>query len=521
MTDNSDKTILIIDDDLTIRKLISFNLRRKDYQVLEAGGASDGFAYLENSKVDLVLCDVGMEEMDGFAFCQKVRDIEKYRVLPFIFVTAKSSLEDKEKAMRVGSDDIVTKPFNVQELLIKIQALLRRADIYKTYGAKKSIEKNAMEATPRILLVDDDVSLVKLFQYNLTRAGFECMTANSVAEAMAGIKKNVPDIIISDIMMPKQDGYEFRRLLQEDPELKSIPFIFLTSKGNEDDILDGYNLGITDYVIKTQGPRVVVAKVTAIIKSLGKERQRVVSELHRAADTMRVKVVPDEAPAFAGCTIGQWHLPFQGVPGGDFIDYVQLDENNLAVVLGDVMGKRWGAWYFAIAYAGYVRSAIRMTLQNTKEYTPKEILETVNNSVYQDAKISEVFATLSVVVLNTKERTLRYAGAGDLPIIYREGGSRSARQISSKGMLLGFSAEGHFEDQVTELHSGDVIVLITDGVIESRNSDGIPLGTDNFIRLVNSIPPIGDPASYLTQQLNAFTGNKFEDDISLIAIRID
>lgn len=521
MSDNSDKTILIIDDDLTVRKLISFNLRKKGYQVLEAGGPGEGFTFLDTSKVDLVLCDVGMEEMDGFTFCQKVREIEKYRVMPFIFVTAKSSLEDKETAMRVGGDDIITKPFDVQELLIKMQALLRRADIYKTYGAKKSMEKSVAEETPCILLVDDDISLVKLFQYNLTRAGFECMTANSVAEAMEVIKKNVPDIIISDIMMPKQDGYEFRRLLQEDPELKSIPFIFLTSKGNEDDILDGYNLGITDYVIKTQGPRVVVAKVTAIIKSLGKERQRVVSELHRAADNMRVKVVPDEAPVFAGCVINHWHLPFKGVPGGDFIDYVQLDENNLAVVLGDVMGKRWGAWYFAIAYAGYVRSAIRMTLQNSKEYTPKEILETVNKSVYQDAKISEVFATLSVVVINTKERTLRYAGAGDLPIIYREGGSRTARQITSKGMLLGFSAEGYFEDQVAELHSGDVIVLLTDGVIESRNSDGNPLGTDNFVRLVSSIPPQGDPVNYLMQQLTAFTGNKFEDDISLIAIRID
>ena len=521
MADNSEKTILIIDDDLTVRKLLSFHLKKKEYSVLEAGGASEGFSFLDNEKVDLVLCDVGMDEMDGFTFCQKVRENEKYRVLPFIFVTAKSTIEDKEEALRVGGDDIITKPFEVQELLLKVQALIRRADIYKTYGAKKSIEKNVVEETPRILLVDDDVSLVKLFQYNLTKAGFECFTANSAEEAMLVAKKNIPDIIISDIMMPKHDGYQFRKMLMEDNDLKAIPFIFLTSKGSEDDILDGYDLGITDYVLKTAGPRVVVAKVSAIIKSLGKERQRVVSELHKAADTMRVKVVPDSAPSFPGFLINHWHSPFKGVPGGDFIDYFQLDEHNLAVILGDVMGKRWGAWYFAIAYAGYVRSAIRMTLQNSKEYTPKEILETVNNSVYQDAKISEVFATLSILMINSKDKTLRYAGAGDLPIIYKEGNSRSARQISSNGMLLGFAPDGTFEDQIINLNPQDIIVLITDGLIESRNSEGTPLGTDNFVRLVGSIPPNAEPTNYLMEQLNTFTGGKYEDDISLITIKVD
>ncbi|MCE1189636.1 MAG: response regulator [Ignavibacteria bacterium] len=521
MSENSDKTILIIDDDLTVRKLLSFHLRKKDYHVLEAGGSEEGFSYLNSERVDLVLCDVNMDGMDGFTFCQKVRQNEKHRVLPFIFVTAKSSLEDKETAMKVGGDDIITKPFDVQELLLKVQALVRRADIYKAYAAKKNIEYAVAEETPKILLVDDDISLSRLFQYNLKKAGFECQVANGAEEALEMAKKSMPDIIISDIMMPKHDGFEFRRMILEDSDLKSIPFIFLTSKGGEDDILEGYDLGITDYVLKTAGPRVVVAKVSAIIKSLGKERQRVVSELHKAADTMRVKVVPDSAPSFPGFVVKHWHMPFKGIPGGDFIDYFVMDDNNLAVVLGDVMGKRWGAWYFAIAYAGYVRTAIRMVLQTSKEYTPKEILEQVNTSIYQDAKISEVFATLSVLLINNKTKTLRYAGAGDLPIIYKEASTGQARQISSSGMLLGFSADGFFEDQVINLQPGDIIGLITDGLIESRNPEGEALGTDNLIKLISSMPDSTDPLQFLQTNLTTFTGGKFEDDISLITIKVD
>lgn len=519
MINNDTKTVLIIDDDLTIRKLISFHLKKKEYNVMEAENSIDGFNILTENKIDLVLCDVNMEGMDGFSFCKKVRENENYKVLPFIFVTAKSSLQDKEKALEVGGDDIIGKPFDVQDLLLKVQALIRRTEIYKVYGAKKSFEKTISEETPLILLVDDDLSLSKLFQFNLTRSGFDCKVANSATDGLKLAKELIPDIIISDIMMPEVDGFEFRRRILQDNDIKGIPFVFLTSKGGEEDILEGYDLGITDYVLKTAGPRVVVAKVSAIIKSLGKERQKVVSELHKAADSLRVKVVPDNFPAFNGFEIKHWHQPFKGIPGGDFIDYFQIDDENIAIILGDVMGKRWGAWYFAIAYAGYVRSAIRMVLQNSKNVSPKDILFQVNSSVYQDAKISEVFATLSVLMINNNTKIAKYAGAGDLPIIYKDSDSQQAKSIRSNGMLLGFAAEGHFEDQVIQMKKNDLIVLITDGLIESRNLKGEPLGSNNLTHLVESLPNSSDAHEILQRTLVEFTSNRFEDDISLISIK--
>lgn len=516
---SSDKNILLIDDDLTVRKLLSFHLKKRGYTVFEGDGAEQGFAMLESKSIDLVLCDVGMEEMDGFTFCKKVRENEKYKVLPFIFVTAKSSLEDKEEALKVGGDDYITKPFDVQELILKIQALIRRADIYKEYGGKKITQQPVQEDQAKIVLVDDDFSLAKLFQYNLKKAGFDCRVADSVDAGLKLAREVVPDIIISDIMMPVKDGFEFRKLLLEEPELKSIPFIFLTSKGGEEDILEGYDLGIADYVLKTAGPRVVVAKVSAIIKSLGKERQKVVSELHRAADNLRVKVVPDAFPVFGGYDVKHWHLPFKGVPGGDFIDYFPLDENNMAIILGDVMGKKWGAWYFAIAYAGYVRSAIRGALEDSKKFSPKDILTKVNKSIYQDSKISEVFVTLSVVMVNNRDNILQYSGAGDLPLLVKDTSSNTTSLVTSKGMLLGFSAEGLYEDVTVEMDHGDVALLITDGIIESRNSEGIALGTDSLITMINQMPAGFEPNEYLSSKLKKYTDDRFEDDISMISIR--
>ena len=346
MVDNNKKSILVIDDDLTIRKLLTHHLKGNNYQTFEANGANEGFDILKEKNIDLVLCDVTMDEMDGFTFCRKVRENQNYRTLPFVFVTAKTSLEDKSTALDVGGDDFITKPFDVDELLIKVKALIKRTDIYKSYGAKKNIEDSFNNDTRKILLLDDDSTIRKLFQFNLYNAGFDCKAVTSVDEAMELLKSFKPDLIISDVIMPDKDGFQFRKMLLEDESLQSIPFIFLTSRNEEDAILKGYDLGITDYVTKESGPKVVAVKISAIIKNIDKERNKVVNELNSAAESLRAKVVPDSSPKFKGFEISQWHKPFQGIPGGDFIDYFQLDENNLAVILGDVMGKKWSAWVF-------------------------------------------------------------------------------------------------------------------------------------------------------------------------------
>ena len=516
------KSILIIDDDITIRKLIQHHLKKNGFSILAAEGSDDGFKYLGENKVDLVLCDVTMQGMDGFTFCKKVRENQDLKTLPFVFVTAKSSLEDKSTALDVGADDIITKPFDVEELILKVRALIRKADIYKKYNggaARQSVEQSFAQDRTKILLVDDDNTISKLFQYNLNKEGFECITALGADEGLEKAKSFLPDIIVSDIMMPEVDGFQFRKNLIEIPELRAVPFVFLTAKGGEEDILDGYDLGITDYVLKTAGPRVVVAKVKAIIKSLGKERQKAVSELHQAADSMRVKVVPDKSPVFEGFEINQWHQPYQGIPGGDFIDYFNLNDDCLAIILGDVMGKKWGAWYFAFAYAGYVRSAIRMALQSYEVARPSEILKQVNSSVYQDAKVSEVFATLSVLVLNKKTKAVQYTGAGDLPIIYKNAESGEVKKLQSNGLLLGFSSDGQYDDITVEMGKNDCLFLVTDGIIETRGNNQEQFGTTKLNEVINNISPEVEPFKKLKDEFIEFTGSKFEDDISLITIK--
>lgn len=520
MLPDEKKKILVIDDDLTIRKLLRHHLINNDYKVAEAVDAINAYEQLHNNNVDLVLCDVNMEGIDGFTFCKNVRQEDIYKVLPFIFVTARNSHEDKSKALEVGGDELITKPFDMKDLLLRIRTLIKRSDIFKIHGTKKNLTESFSKQTAKVLIVDDDPAMTRLFSHSLKKEKYECAVAHSAVEGLETAKNFYPDIIISDVMMPGIDGFMFRRMVLEDSQLKSLPFVFLTSKNDEKDILEGYDLDITDYVLKTSGTKVIIAKLAAIINSLGKERQKIVSELNSAVDNLRVKVVPDKAPEFGNFIINQWHQPFQGIPGGDFIDYFRLNEDNLAIILGDVMGKKWGAWYFTFAYAGLVRSSVRMVLQNAEDFVPSKILEQVNQSVYQDSKVSEVFTTLSIVIIDKKNMILKYSGAGDIPLMHKQNEGTALSRLNTKGSLLGFAEHGNFEDAVVQLNPCESFFMVTDGIMESRNAAGEAFGVSKFNQVLLSTNSHDDDFEKIKKEFESFTGGQFEDDISMIQIKL-
>jgi len=374
---------------------------------------------------------------------------------------------------------------------------------------------NSEEVKYKILLVEDDENIAKLFTYNLKKAGYDYRHGQNGQEGFDLVKSFKPDLIIRDIMMPEVDGFQFRRMLMAEPELKSIPFIFLTAKGGEDDVLKGYDLDIQEYILKTASPKIVLAKLAAILKSHEAERQKAQSEVQKAADNLGAKVVPDSFPTLENFEIEHWHVPFQNIPGGDFIDYVKINDDKIAIVLGDVMGKKWGAWYFAVAYAGYVRSALRFVFQNEQNLTANQIMEKVNQSIYNDERIADVFITLSIVLLDSRNMTMDYCGAGDLPIHFYNG--KEIQQLKSNGLLLGFSLDGGYEDISVKLNSGDELFLITDGISESRNNAGEQFAEKGLAESIQSGQNLG--LQRIKDKFIEFTAGKFEDDVSIIYIR--
>lgn len=118
----------------------------------------------------------------------------------------------------------------------------------------------------RILAVDDEEDIVELVRYNLEREGYETLSAFSGKEALEIISKKRPDLIVLDLMLPDIDGLEITRRLKRDDNLKDIPIVMLTAKGEEADVVVGLELGADDYIVKPFSPRILVARVRSVIR---------------------------------------------------------------------------------------------------------------------------------------------------------------------------------------------------------------------------------------------------------------
>ena len=117
-------TILLVDDDPQLIRLVRANLESVGYTVLVAMDAHSALELVDMETPDMILLDIMLPEMDGYEVCQRIRE---FSTTPIIMLTAKVEDTDKVKGLKLGADDYLTKPFSVQELLARIEAVLRRA----------------------------------------------------------------------------------------------------------------------------------------------------------------------------------------------------------------------------------------------------------------------------------------------------------------------------------------------------------------------------------------------------------
>ena len=126
-------------------------------------------------------------------------------------------------------------------------------------------------AKEKILVVDDEEDILELLRYNLLREGYNVSCAASGEEALRLAQSEIPDLLVQDLMLPGIDGLEVTKILKNDSRTKDIPIVMLTAKGEEADIVTGLELGADDYITKPFSPRVLVARVRAVLRRKVKE----------------------------------------------------------------------------------------------------------------------------------------------------------------------------------------------------------------------------------------------------------
>ncbi|HKI99632.1 MAG TPA: response regulator transcription factor [bacterium] len=124
-------------------------------------------------------------------------------------------------------------------------------------------------AKERILVVEDEDDILELVRFNLAREGFRVDGLGSGEEALRVVRAQPPDLLILDLMLPGMDGLEVCRLLRTDAATRSLPIVMLTAKGEEADVVAGLELGADDYLPKPFSPRVLLARVKAVLRRGG------------------------------------------------------------------------------------------------------------------------------------------------------------------------------------------------------------------------------------------------------------
>lgn len=230
------KRILLVDDDSDTLKLLAELFDSSSAELRTASSAKEGLQILKQWKPDLLISDIAMPEHDGYWLITQLRSLSaEMKNIPAIALTAYASVADREKVLSAGFQMFVPKPVVPLELLKTARDLLER----ESFEVVKSLPGSSKEfavselAPLKILLVEDDLLSTDVFRFALEEKGFEFRSASKAADALEILKEWHPDVIVSDLGLPDEDGYSLIKKIRTLPDTQkaAIPAIALTGYG--------------------------------------------------------------------------------------------------------------------------------------------------------------------------------------------------------------------------------------------------------------------------------------------------
>jgi DNA-binding NarL/FixJ family response regulator len=186
----------------------------------------------------------------------------------------------------------------------------------------------------KLLLVDDDPNLVLLVKDYLEFRGYEVTAANNGREALQILDKNIPDMIICDVMMPEVDGYGFVADLRKRQDIGWIPVLFLSAKGQSQDRIKGLNLGADVYMVKPFEPEELVAQVESSLSQSGRIRQH--ADAGAPSETL-IQVNPSVELTPTELKVVQ--LVARGLANKDIANHMKLSQRTVESHVSNMLGK--------------------------------------------------------------------------------------------------------------------------------------------------------------------------------------
>jgi sigma-B regulation protein RsbU (phosphoserine phosphatase) len=314
-----------------------------------------------------------------------------------------------------------------------------------------------------ILLVDDHPVNIRLLEKILGAAGYRTLAAENGPTGRDLAVSRLPDLILLDIMMPGESGFESCEKLKKDPRTAHIPIIFLSAKADVESKVTGLRLGAVDYMTKPFDKTEVLARVGRHLET--RDAYRTIIELQAA----KLKQVHEAQQAilprpmeFPGASFGVNYIPIIEA-GGDFYDVFPVADGVFGYFAADISGHDIRASYNTFALKALIS-------QNIGPQTPPEETMRVINQVFTSLMKNGEHLTGVYARLDRRLPELTVVNAGHLPVLYlnRDG---AIQPLAAEGDILGVFEDVIFEPLSVKVQSGDRFFLFTDGLLEVFGED--------------------------------------------------
>jgi len=370
----------------------------------------------------------------------------------------------------------------------------------------------------RVLIVDDVKDNIDVL-VNALRDEYKLSVALDGTAALRSIEKQLPDLVLLDIMMPGLDGYEVCRQLRAREATREVPVMFLSALEDVKDKAHGFEVGGNDYLTKPFELLEVKARVRSLLKAKAYAdavRDAMARDL-RIAREIQMGILPADPAALTRGTGLDVHAVIEPARqvGGDLYEVLRVSDTRVVVALGDVSGKGIPAALFMAVAVTVLRTLARQIER------PDEILRRLNDELVEQNPRG-MFVTLQCLVFDTKERRVLCAGGGhhELAVLAPNGPPRL--MCKSTGRPIGLMPANHIECETIALEPGETFVLYSDGVSEAMNARDDLYGEERLLATLaaHRDATLPDMLSHVLTDVRAFAdGAKQSDDITMLAVR--
>jgi two-component system cell cycle response regulator len=262
--------MLVIEDNPANLELMAYLLQAFGHTTLMAHDGEEGLAIARSDLPDLIVCDVQMPRMDGYAIARLLKDTPATSAIPIIAVTALAMVGDSDRIIAHGFDGYIAKPIVPETFVAQVENFLDPAKyaVSTRPADAGQLPEAAQPARDRaeILVVDDSPVNRELMRSILEPSGYAVIVAAGVREAIEAVQERPPDLIVSDLHMPGASGLDLIRALKADPQLRAIKImIHSATVMSEKDQAEALRLGAQKFLMRPLDPQFVLAEIEACL----------------------------------------------------------------------------------------------------------------------------------------------------------------------------------------------------------------------------------------------------------------